>query len=137
MNSRYKDDLGFIRDMHRLLSHKGYAFPAIRREDAAVLNPSDGFKSAEEMEAEEREAQSAKLQELIRRGTPQDLQQANHLMKIMAGYDQSSKTDYRAKAAEEIAKLKSKAALLEEMLSKVKQGESIGRHDTFEVSLLW
>lgn len=94
---------------------------------------SQGFKSAEEMEEEEREAQSAKLQELIRRGTPQDLQQANHLMKIMAGYDQSSKTDYRAKAAEEIGKLKSKAALLEEMLGKVKQGESIGRHDTFEV----
>lgn len=88
------------------------------------------------MEEEEREAQSAKLQELIRRGTPQDLQQANHLMKIMAGYDQSSKTDYRAKAAEEIQKLKSKAVLLEEMLTKVKPGESIGRHDTFEVRFI-
>lgn len=39
--SRYKDDLGFIRDMHRLLSYKGYVFPEIRKEDAAVLNPSD------------------------------------------------------------------------------------------------
>lgn len=39
--SRYKEDLGFIRDMHRLLSHKGYVFPQVRREDAAVLNPSD------------------------------------------------------------------------------------------------
>jgi hypothetical protein len=39
--SRYKDDLGFIRDMHRLLSYKGYVFPEVRREDAAVLNPSD------------------------------------------------------------------------------------------------
>jgi ADP-ribosylation factor-binding protein GGA len=39
--SRYKDDLGFIRDMHRLLSYKGYIFPEIRKEDAAVLNPSD------------------------------------------------------------------------------------------------
>lgn len=39
--SRYKEDLGFIRDMHRLLSYKGYAFPEVRREDAAVLNPSD------------------------------------------------------------------------------------------------
>jgi len=39
--SRYKDDLGFIRDMHRLLSYKGYTFPEVRREDAAVLNPSD------------------------------------------------------------------------------------------------
>lgn len=39
--SRYKEDLGFIRDMHRLLSYKGYQFPEVRREDAAVLNPSD------------------------------------------------------------------------------------------------
>lgn len=39
--SRYKEDLGFIRDMHRLLLYKGYVFPEVRREDAAVLNPSD------------------------------------------------------------------------------------------------
>lgn len=39
--SRHKEDLGFIRDMHRLLSYKGYIFPEVRREDAAVLNPSD------------------------------------------------------------------------------------------------
>lgn len=39
--SRYKEDLGFIRDMHRLLAYKGYSFPAVRKEDAAVLNPSD------------------------------------------------------------------------------------------------
>lgn len=39
--SKYKEDLGFIRDMHRLLSYKGYSFPAVKREDAAVLNPSD------------------------------------------------------------------------------------------------
>jgi hypothetical protein len=86
------------------------------------------------MEEEEREAQSAKLQELIRRGTPADLQEANHLMKIMAGYDQTSKTDYRAKAAEDIGKLGQKAKLLEEMLGRVKPGETIGQQDTFEVS---
>lgn len=40
-HSRYKEDLGFIRDMHRLLLYKGYRFPQIRREDAAVLNPSE------------------------------------------------------------------------------------------------
>ena len=39
--SRYKDDLGFIRDMHRLLHYKGYTFPETRRDDAAVLNPSE------------------------------------------------------------------------------------------------
>lgn len=39
--SKYREDLGFIRDMHRLLSYKGYVFPEVRSEDAAVLNPSD------------------------------------------------------------------------------------------------
>ncbi|KAM0261306.1 hypothetical protein ACHAQJ_002337 [Trichoderma viride] len=129
--SRYKDDLGFIRDMHRLLSYKGYMFPEVRREDAAVLNPSDNLKSAEEMEEEEREAQSAKLQELIRRGTPEDLQEANRLMKIMAGYDTRSKTDYRAKAAEDVGKIQAKARLLEERLEAFRSGDKMEDGDVF------
>ncbi|KAK2003036.1 VHS domain-containing protein [Colletotrichum falcatum] len=129
--SRYKEDLGFIRDMHRLLSYKGYTFPEVRRDDAAVLNPSDNLKSAEEMEEEEREAQSAKLQELIRRGTPEDLQEANRLMKIMAGYDTRSKTDYRAKAAQEVAKIQAKARLLEERLEAFHQGDTMQDGDVF------
>ncbi|KAJ5679039.1 hypothetical protein N7462_007283 [Penicillium macrosclerotiorum] len=127
--SRYKEDLGFIRDMHRLLLYKGYAFPEVRSEDAAVLNPSDNLRSAEEMEEEDKEAQSAKLQELIRRGTPADLQEANRLMKVMAGYDNRHKTDYRAKAAEEVAKVQQKAKILEEMLQS---GEGIPEGDVFE-----
>jgi ADP-ribosylation factor-binding protein GGA len=130
--SKYKEDLGFIRDMHRLLSYKGYSFPEVRREDAAVLNPSDNLKSAEEMEEEEKAAQSAKLQELIRRGTPHDLQEANKLMKVMAGYDTRHKTDYRAKAAEEVGKIQQKAKLLEEMLQGYQQGDEIKEGDVFE-----
>ncbi|KAH3479762.1 hypothetical protein KXX05_008265 [Aspergillus fumigatus] len=130
--SRYKEDLGHIRDMHRLLLYKGYMFPEIRHEDAAVLNPSDNLRSAEEMEEEEREAQSAKLQELIRRGTPADLQEANRLMKVMAGFDTRHKTDYRAKAAEEVAKVQQKAKILEEMLQSHKPGDRIAEGDVFE-----
>ncbi|KAF2851153.1 ADP-ribosylation factor-binding protein-like protein GGA1 [Plenodomus tracheiphilus IPT5] len=130
--SRYKDDLGFIRDMHRLLSYKGYIFPEVRKEDAAVLNPSDNLRSAEEMEAEEREAQSAKLQELIRRGGPQDLQEANKLMKVMAGYDTRNKTNWRAKAAEEVGRIQQKAKILEEMLQGYKPGDEIKEGDVFE-----
>lgn len=85
------------------------------------------------MEAEERAAQSAKLQELIRRGGPQDLQEANRLMKVMAGYDTRHKTDYRAKAAEEVSKVQQKAKILEEMLQNHKQGETIGDGEVFEV----
>ncbi|KAG5984869.1 hypothetical protein E4U55_002797 [Claviceps digitariae] len=129
--SRYKEDLGFIRDMHRLLSYKGYMFPEVRREDAAVLNPSDNLKSAEEMEEEEKEAQSAKLQELIRRGSPEDLREANRLMKIMAGYDTRSKTNYRAKAAEEVSKIQAKARLLEERLEAFKPGDNMSDGDVF------
>ncbi|KAF1920595.1 VHS domain-containing protein [Ampelomyces quisqualis] len=130
--SRYKDDLGFVRDMHRLLSYKGYVFPEVRKEDAAVLNPSDNLRSAEEMEEEEREAQSAKLQELIRRGGPKDLQEANKLMKVMAGYDTRNKTDWRAKAAEEVGRIQQKARILEEMLQGYKQGDEIKEGDVFE-----
>ncbi|KAL1971494.1 hypothetical protein VTN31DRAFT_2115 [Thermomyces dupontii] len=131
-HSRYKEDLGFIRDMHRLLLYKGYRFPQIRREDAAVLNPSETLRSAEELEQEEREAQSAKLQELIRRGTPEDLREANRLMKVMAGYDTKNKTDYRAKAAEEVSYVQQKAKLLEEMLQSLKPGDKIADGDVFE-----
>lgn len=87
------------------------------------------------MEEEEREAQSAKLQELIRRGTPADLQEANRLMKVMAGYDNRHKTDYRAKAAEEVARVQQKAKILEEMLESHKPGDPIAEGDVFEVGL--
>jgi hypothetical protein len=88
------------------------------------------------MEEEEREAQSAKLQELIRRGGPKDLQEANKLMKVMAGYDTRNKTDWRAKAAEEVGRIQQKARILEEMLQGYKQGDQIKEGDVFEVSYL-
>lgn len=88
------------------------------------------------MEEEDRAAQSAKLQELIRRGRPQDLQEANRLMKVMAGYDTRHKTDYRAKAAEEVAKVQQKAKILEEMLQNHRPGDKIEDGDVFGVSHL-
>lgn len=45
-------------------------------------------------------------------------------MKVMAGFDTRTKTDYRAKAAEEVAKIQAKARLLEERL------ESFGAADS-------
>jgi ADP-ribosylation factor-binding protein GGA len=84
------------------------------------------------MEEEEREAQSAKLQELIRRGAPEDLQEANRLMKIMAGYDTRTKTDYRAKAAEDVGRIQAKARLLEERLEAFKPGDTMTEGDVFE-----
>ena len=95
------------------------------------LNPAQNLKSAEEMEEEEKEAQSAKLQELIRRGSPDDLREANRLMKVMAGYDTRSRTDYRAKAAEEVSKIQAKARLLEERLEAFKVGDTMTDGDVF------
>lgn len=89
------------------------------------------------MEEEEKAAQSAKLQELIRRGAPEDLQEANRLMKVMAGYDTRHKTDYRAKAAEEVARVQQKAKILEEMLQGHKPGDVVADGDVFEVCFLF
>lgn len=128
--SKYKDDLGYIRDMHRLLNRKGYVFPEISASEAAVLNPSDSLQSASELEKEERDAQEAKLQELIRRGTPADLQEANRLMKVMAGF-QDQKTNYRAKVAEEVDKVRRKAELLDEMLANATPGADLSDDDVY------
>lgn len=85
------------------------------------------------MEEEEKAAQSAKLQELIRRGGPEDLQEANRLMKVMAGYDTKNKTDYRAKAAEEVGKIQQKARILEERLQNFSSDDKVEEGDLFEV----
>ncbi|ORY84510.1 putative ADP-ribosylation factor-binding protein C25H2.16c, partial [Protomyces lactucae-debilis] len=129
--SKYKDDMGYIRDMHRLLHYKGYDFPEINAGAASVLNPNDSLKSASEMEAEDRAAHSAKLQELIRRGTPADLKEANQLMKVMAGFDQN-KVDYRAKAAEETDHIRRKASLLVEMLSGLNEADVLADGDIYQ-----
>ncbi|BFZ56373.1 ARF-binding protein [Savitreella phatthalungensis] len=129
--SRYKDDMGYIRDMHRLLHYKGYDFPQINASAADVLNPNDSLKSATEMEEEDRVAHSAKLQELIRRGTPADLAEANRLMKVMAGFDQH-KIDYRAKAAAEVDQIRRKAALLSEMLSGLSASDVLTEGDIYQ-----
>ncbi|CCG80691.1 Putative uncharacterized protein [Taphrina deformans PYCC 5710] len=129
--SRYKDDMGYVRDMHRLLHYKGYDFPQINEGAASVLNPNESLKSAGELEEEDRAAHSAKLQELIRRGTPQDLAEANQLMKVMAGFDQN-KTDYRAKAAAEVDQIRRKAALLVEMLSGITESDTMTDGDIYQ-----
>ncbi|CDK24619.1 unnamed protein product [Kuraishia capsulata CBS 1993] len=104
--------------MHRLLAQKGYAFPEVKREDAAVLNPSDNLKSIDEIQKEERVAQSAKLQELIRRGRPQDLREANKLMKIMSGFqDDKVLENTKQRVADDIERVKRKAEIFNEMLT--------------------
>lgn len=93
------------------------------------------LKSAEELETEDREAQSAKLQELIRRGTPRDLAAAQELMKSLAGANPDAKPDYRSQALTELNKLEQKVILLHEMLDNVdtERGEKFAKGDVYEV----
>ncbi|KAG1535776.1 hypothetical protein G6F51_011346 [Rhizopus arrhizus] len=128
--SKHKDDLIHIKDMYRLLRFKGYRFPELKDASVAALAPSDALKSAHELEEEDRLAQSAKLQELIRRGRPQDLVEANRLMKIMSGYDTRQTPDYSQKFEDELHKIQDKTILLYEMLETVRPGENIERNET-------
>jgi len=132
VDSRWRDDLGNIRDMHRLLSFKGYRFRDVPRPTSVPT--TSNLKSAEELESEDRDAQSAKLQELIRRGTPRDLAAAQELMKSLAGANPDAKPDYRSQALTELNKLEQKVILLHEMLDNVdnESGEKFAEGDVYD-----
>ena len=93
------------------------------------------MKSAEELEEEDRVAQSAKLQELIRRGTPRDLAAAQEIMKSLAGADPHRKPDYRSQSLTELNKLEQKVILLNEMLDSIDttRGERFASGDVYDV----
>jgi hypothetical protein len=127
VSSKYKDDLVHIRDMHRLLSYKGYRFkPFDAARAMATRNPNEDLKSPEELEEEDRNAKQAKLQELIRRATPRDLAAAQELMKQLAGAEPDKAVDYEKQTVTELEKVQSKAILLNDMLDNAKEGEKVG-----------
>ncbi|TDL19030.1 VHS-domain-containing protein [Rickenella mellea] len=135
MESRWREDLGNIRDMHRLLTFKGYRFrDNSRRQAAPAAASTSNLKSAEELEEEDRQAQSAKLQELIRRGTPRDLAAAQELMKSLAGAEPDKKPDYRSQSLVELNKLEQKVILMNEMLDNVdpQRGERFVSGDVYD-----
>ncbi|KAF8811196.1 VHS-domain-containing protein [Phlegmacium glaucopus] len=131
--SRWKEDLGNIRDMHRLLTFKGYRFRDMPRQ-SSITATAGNLKSAEELEEEDRQAQSAKLQELIRRGTPRDLAAAQELMKSLAGANPDAKPDYRTQALADLSKLEQKVILMNEMLDSVdaEKGEKFATGDAYD-----
>ncbi|KAJ7740919.1 VHS-domain-containing protein [Mycena maculata] len=138
VESRWREDLSNIIDMHRLLMHKGYRFRHVPRAaptaSSSATAVAANLKSAAELEAEDREAQSAKLQELIRRGTPKDLLVAQEIMKSLAGADPTSQVDYRTQALSELERLESKVILLGEMLDNANMagGERSVTGDVYE-----
>ncbi|KAF9465395.1 VHS domain-containing protein [Collybia nuda] len=132
--SRWREDLGNIRDMHRLLTFKGYRFRQGSRRHQPTNDVAANLKSAEELEEEDRAAQSAKLQELIRRGTPRDLAAAQELMKSLAGANPDAKPDYRTQALTDLNKLEQKVILLNEMLDNADtdRGERFVAGDAYD-----
>ncbi|WFD00084.1 ARF-binding protein [Malassezia yamatoensis] len=131
VTSKHKEDLVHIRDMHRLLMYKGYRFPRVDARNASVLNTDQTLQSPEELEEETRIAQGAKLQELIRRGTPRDLQQAQELMKIMSGADPDAKLATK-QVAKELEKVQARAKLLNDMLDQAKPNEKFVSGDAYD-----
>lgn len=130
-HSPYKDDLTYIRDMRRLLKYKGYVLPKIQAEDLAVMRPTDQLKSVSEIQKEQEIAQAAKLEELIRSGKPDDLREANKLMKVMAGFKEDNIVNAKQAINGELNKLKRKADLLNEMLNTTNDAD-IQNNETIE-----
>ncbi|KAG0661371.1 hypothetical protein C6P45_001385 [Maudiozyma exigua] len=120
----YKKDMGYIRDMHRLLKFKGYSFLKIDSKDLAVLRPQKQLKTVKEYLKEQDIKQAAKLEELIRCGTPEDLLEANKLMKIMAGFKQDNLIEAKKLMNHELNKLRDQANLFKELLNKSESNDT-------------
>lgn len=102
--SKHRADFGNIRLMHSLLKSRGFPFPRIdpvdvnaiighEREDVQLLSVQtpghplyQALKTKEEVLMEQRIVHEAKLEDLLRKGTPADLKAANELMQVMSGY---------------------------------------------------
>lgn len=82
-----------------------------------MLRPNDQLRTPSELQEEQERAQAAKLEELLRSGKPDDLKEANKLMKIMAGFKDDTKVAVKQAINNELNKLKRKADLFNEMLT--------------------
>ena len=93
IKSRFKKDFIEINEMYILLQAKGYKFPKLREEITSLMVPKDSLKSEEELEEEEQFVYNAvnilllkKLRNLLQKQTPAALEEANDIIKLIAGY---------------------------------------------------
>jgi len=128
-NSRHKEDFKNIVEIKKLLRFRGYRFPKLSKEVIAVMNPNSVLKTEEELEEEDQTANAAKLDELLRRGTPADLEAANDLMKIMAGYDREAIPDYKKQVSDDLQKIEEKALQLNNRLSENCKSNELSQPD--------
>lgn len=123
--TRFKHDFRKILELHNILLFKGYKFPTVKPDRISALVSKPVLSSAEELEEEDKEALSAKLQEYIRRGTPSDLLRANEIMKLLSGYDSEKKPDYHSIVDNQLENVERSIELLS---SQLVPGVEINRH---------
>lgn len=123
--TRFKHDFRKILELHNILLFKGYKFPTVKPDRISALVSKPVLSSAEELEEEDKEALSAKLQEYIRRGTPSDLLRANEIMKLLSGYDSEKKPDYNSIVDNQLENVERSIELLS---SQLIPGVEINRH---------
>lgn len=131
-NSRYKRDFKHINDMYRLLQYKGYRFPDLSSEQIAALNAANTIKTEEQLEEEDHAAHGAKLEELLRLGTPAALAQANDLMKVMSGFVKDESLDYKKEVDIQFERIEQKTVLLNDMILKKFSSDRYTRDSEFE-----
>lgn len=107
-DEKYKADFKHIEDMYNLLTYQGYRFPQVSKQATAIMqNSAKCLRSEQELEEEDHAALSAKLQALLQKGTAGALEQANDLMKILAGYDPEKKPNYTEKVNKDLDQIHS------------------------------
>ena len=116
--------------MCNLLEYKGYRIPILNDKDVPNLDPEFNLKTEEQLEEEDRKNQGTKLEELIRKGTPAALAEANDMMKIMSGYDKSKKPDYKVQVSSELERIESKAILLNDLLNNMSAADMRNQRDS-------
>ncbi|KAJ3334605.1 hypothetical protein HDU91_002642, partial [Kappamyces sp. JEL0680] len=107
-----------------------YRFPHIKESAVNSFEPDVNLKTEEQLENEDRINNGVKLEELIRKGTPSALAEANEMMKLMSGYDTSKKPDYKKEVNSEIERIESKVILLNDMLNQKSPEELKRKKDT-------
>ncbi|KXS22450.1 VHS-domain-containing protein, partial [Gonapodya prolifera JEL478] len=114
---RYAEDFRNVRAVWNYLQYKGYRLTSNFDANTSVLKDKEVLRSEKEMEDEDRKHHEAKLQELLRRKTPEALAEANELMKTLAGYDFDSRPDYKGKFLQDLDKLEKRAEELKNSLN--------------------
>jgi ADP-ribosylation factor-binding protein GGA len=96
----------------------GYRFPRVDECTINVFETDIKLKSEEQLEKEDHVNNGIKLEELLRKGTPSALAEANDMMKLMSGYDTSKKPDYKKEVNDELERIESKVILLNDILNQ-------------------